>query len=484
MNISSETSLLVSAILVFCSILISKTGYRFGIPTLLMFLLAGMAFGTDGVGIQFDDVSVAQNIGMIALCIILFTGGLDTKLTEVRPVWKPGTVLATFGVLLTTVFTGLFVYGISMWQHHAAIGFSLLGSMLLAATMSSTDSASVFNILRSQKINLKYNLRPMLELESGSNDPMAYLLTIILIQCMQADDVSGWHIALSFVLQFTVGIVGGFLLGKLAVWLVNNVGLKNAELYSIMVLTFIFIIYSTVYLLGGNGYLAVYIAGMVMGNSQLFKKKEIGTFLDGMTWLLQIVMFLILGLLVNPHEMLPVLVIAILVGIFMVFVARPLSVWLCLLPFGRRINTSSKLFVSWVGLRGAAPIIFAMYPVAARVEGANQIFNIVFFVTLLSLIFQGMSLSWVARKLNLTEELEESPNNFGIEIPEDVGSTLHEVVCTERTLLGGNHIKDLSLPQGILVMMIKRGNEYIVPNGGVELKLGDILLLISNPEKK
>lgn len=480
MNISIEVGLLVAAILIFFSILISKTGYRFGIPTLLMFLFAGMFFGSDGLGIEFDDVSIAQNIGMVALCIILFTGGMDTKLSEISPVWKPGAVLATLGVLLTTVFTGLFVFGISTWHQQMSIGFSLVGALLLAATMSSTDSASVFNLLRTQNVNLKHNLRPLLELESGSNDPMAYMLTILLIQCMQSGGLSGWSIAGDFMLQFVVGLAGGYLMGRVAVWVVNHINLKNAELYSIMVLMFIFIIYSSVYLLKGNGYLAVYAAGMVMGNSKLFKKREISTFLDGTTWLFQVVMFVLLGLLVNPHEMLQVTFISLLVGVFMMLVARPLSVWLCLLPFGRSITGKSKLFISWVGLRGAAPILFATYPVVAQVEGGRYIFNIVFFVTLLSLLFQGMSLTWMARKLDLTTPLTDERKNFGIEIPDEVGSSLHEVTCTEQTFANGNHIRDLSLPPGILVMMVKRDKQYIVPNGSVELKLGDVLLLISN----
>ncbi len=483
MNISVEMGILVSAFLVFCSILISKTGYRFGIPTLLMFLLAGMLFGTDGLGIQFDDVSVAQHIGMVALCIILFTGGMDTRMSEIRPVLKPGIVLATAGVFLTTLFCGLFVFLVSGWQLRSGLGFTFVGSLLLAATMSSTDSASVFNILRSQHISLKHNLKPMLELESGSNDPMAYLLTVILIQLLQSGGVSGWEMLWSFLLQFAVGIGGGYVLGRLSVWIINHVGLKNTELYSIMVLCFIFIIYCAVYLLKGNGYLAVYIAGVVIGNSRLFKKKETGTFLDGMTWLLQIVMFLMLGLLVNPHEMLPVMLTAVCVSAFMTFVARPLSVWLCLLPFGRKITWRSKLFVSWVGIRGAAPIIFATYPVMAQVDGAGQIFNIVFFVTLLSLLFQGMSLSWVARRLELTEDVPDWGDNFGIELPEEVGGMLYEVKCTEDVLQRGRHIRDLSFPPGVLVMMIKRNNRYIVPHGALELQLGDRLLLITHESR-
>lgn len=478
MNITLEIGLLVGSLLIVCSILISKTGYRFGIPTLLMFLLAGMLFGSDGLGIQFNDVSQAQHIGTVALCIILFSGGMDTKWKDIRPVLFPGAMLSTLGVLLTTLITGVFIYWISGWQQ-TEIGFSLIGSLLLAATMSSTDSASVFNTLRTQRINLKNNLRPMLELESGSNDPMAYMLTIILIQCMQTGNLSAMEIIGSLLLQFAVGGAGGYLLGRLAVLGVNRINLKNSELYSILVLSFIFIIYCTTYLLKGNGYLAVYIAGMVIGNSRLFKKKEIGTFLSGMTWLLQVVMFLILGLLVNPHEMLGVSITAILISLFMTLVARPASVWISLLPFGNKISNKSKAFISWVGLRGAAPIIFATYPVVEQVEGANDIFNIVFFVTLLSLLAQGMSLSKVAQKLGLSTPVTDNEENFGIEIPESTGSQLHEVRCTRQLLAHGKHLRDIPFPKGVLVMMIRRKDKYIVPNGNVELEEGDILLLIA-----
>lgn len=482
MNISIEIGLLTTAFLMFCSILISRTGYRFGIPTLLMFLLAGMLFGTDGIGLEFNDMNVAQNTGMIALCIILFTGGMDTKIRDIRPVLGPGISLSTLGVLMTTLLTGVFVYGLSAWQQRTGIGFSLLTSLLLAATMSSTDSASVFNILRSQKINLKYNLRPMLELESGSNDPMAYLLTVILIQCISSGGVSAGSILGSFVLQFAVGTAGGYLLGRLAVYIINRIGLKNAELYPITVLCFIFIIYCSTYLLKGNGYLAVYIAGIVMGNTKTFKKHEISRFLNGMTWLLQVVMFLILGLLVNPKEMLSIVPFAIPVALFMMLVARPVSVWISLIPFGRKITKRSKIFISWVGLRGAAPIIFATYPVVAQVDGADEIFNIVFFVTLISLLFQGMSLPQAARKLQLVGAAAEEQGNFGIEIPEEIGGQLQEMTCTQEMLLQGNHIKDLSLPKGKLVMLIKRNKEYMVPDGSTELFPGDVLLLISTEE--
>ena len=478
MNISLEMALLVGSLLIFGSILISKTGYRFGIPTLLMFLLAGMLFGCDGLGIQFHDAEQAQYIGTIALCIILFSGGMDTRLADIRPVALPGIALSTVGVLATTALTGFFIYLISGGQH-TEIGFSLMGSLLLAATMSSTDSASVFNILRTQRINLRHNLRPMLELESGSNDPMAYLLTIILIQCIQSGELSAGAIAGSLALQFAVGGLGGFLLGKASVWVVNRINLKNEELYPVLMISFAFIIYCSTFLLKGNGYLAVYIAGMVIGNSRLYHKKETGTFLNGVTWLLQVVMFLMLGLLVNPHEMLGVTVTAILVSLFMMLVARPVSVWFSLLPFGRKINTKSKLFVSWVGLRGAAPILFATYPVVNNVPGGEQIFNIVFFVTLISLVAQGMTLPWTARQLDLCDPVPEKPDFFGIEFPDTMDSSLHEMRCTKKMLAQGDHIRDIPFPKGVLVMLVKRDDKFLVPNGDLQLMPNDILLIVA-----
>lgn len=484
MSFSAEIVLLVGAVLLFISIVVSKTGYRFGIPTLLLFLLVGMVFGSDGFGLQFHSAAEAQFIGMISLSIILFSGGMDTKYKEIKPVLSQGVLLSTLGVLLTTLFIGLFIFWVSNLSS-TNIHFPLVVSLLLAATMSSTDSASVFNILRSQKMNLKYNLRPTLELESGSNDPMAFMLTIVLIQFIQSGGMSIGAILSAFCIQFIVGGVAGYILGKLAVWIINKINLNNTSLYPLLLLSFVFLIYTATSLLEGNGYLAVYIAGIIVGNAKIVNRKEISTFLDGMTWLFQIIMFLGLGLLVNPHEMLGVAVVASLIGLFMIVLARPLSVFLCLLPYKRkRISYRSRLFISWVGLRGAVPIIFATYPVVAGIEGSNQLFNIVFFITILSLIIQGSSISWVARLLHLDEPLPETGNSFGIELPEETNSSLRDLVLTEEMLVNGNRLMDMSLPEGTLVMMVRRGDEYIVPNGSVQLHVGDVLLLIRSEIKK
>lgn len=453
MEFQAENILLLGAILVFCSIIISKTGYRFGIPSLLLFLVVGMIFGSDGLGLHFGNAGQAQFIGMMALSIILFSGGVDTKIKEIRPVLSPGILLSTIGVLLTTLLTGFFIFYISHWTG-LDIHMSLVVSLLLAATMSSTDSASVFSILRSQKLNLKHNLRPMLELESGSNDPMAYMLTIVLIKLATANNASVSDIATNFAFQFIFGGLAGYGIGKLMVWINNKINLSNTSLYPILILSLVFFTFTVTDLLKGNGYLAVYIAGIVLGNAKIVNRKETQTFFDGLTWLVQIVMFLALGLLVNPHELLSVAPTALLIGLFMMVIARPISVILCLSPF-RNLPKQAWTFTSWVGLRGAVPIIFATYPVVANVEGADQIFNIVFFITLLSLVLQGSTIAILARKLHLDLPIEKTGNDFGVELPDEINSSLKDITVTEDMIAKGDRLADMRLPKGTLVMIIK-----------------------------
>lgn len=480
MVFTSENILLLGAILVFISILVSKTGYKFGIPTLLLFLVVGMIFGSDGLGLQFNSPESAQFIGMVALSVILFSGGMETKINDIKPVLVPGLILSTFALVITTALTGVFIYTISA-HTEIDIELTLLGSLLLAATMSSTDSASVFSILRSQKMRLKNNLKPLLELESGSNDPMAYMLTIILIQIIQhPDKVSAWSILGELVMQFGIAIITSIIIGKGIVWIINKINLSNTALYSVLLLSIVFVTFSITDLFGGNGYLAVYICGVVVGNSKVVLKREMSNFLDSLTWLFQTIMFLALGLLVNPLEMVDIAVVGLLIGLFMIFAARPISIFICLAPF-RKLNFRSKIFTSWVGLRGAAPIIFATYPVVAGVHDSNIIFNIVFFITLLSLIFQGMSLAWSAKILNL-ELPPEQENEFDIQIPEEMGSSLYEVKLTDKMLEKGNTLAKMSLPDKHLAIMIKRGKKYIIPNGTLELKKDDIILFMSQTE--
>lgn len=481
MTFSIENLLLIGSVLLMVSIIVGKTGYRFGVPALLLFLIVGMAFGSDGLGIQFNNAYQAQAIGVVALSVILFSGGMGTKITEIKPILAPGIVLSTIGVVLSALFTGLFIWFIS-GMSFTSIHLPLTTSLLLAATMSSTDSASVFAILRSQKMNLKHNLRPMLELESGSNDPMAFMLTIILIQFIQSSGMGTGEMISSFFIQFAVGAAVGYGLGKLTVFMLNKINIDNQSLYPILLLSFVFFIFSVTNLLKGNGYLAVYIAGIIVGNSKIIYRKDINTFMDGLTWLFQIIMFLCLGLLVNPHEMLDIAVVALLIAVFMILIGRPLSVFLSLLPF-RKITIKSKLFISWVGLRGAVPIIFATYPVVAGVEGYRAIFNIVFFITILSLVLQGTTVSYVAKLLHLSAPMEKEGNDFGVELPEEINTDLRDITVTEKMLEKADTLKEMSLPQGTLVMLVKRGSEFLIPNGTMKLLAGDKLLIISENNK-
>lgn len=480
MTFTTENIFFLGASLIFASIIISKWGYRFGVPTLLLFLFTGMFFGSDGMGLQFSSHEDAQLIGMLSLSVILFSGGMDTKFREIRPVIAKGLVLSTVGVMLTTVVTGLLIFYLSEWTN-MDIGLTLPTSMLLAATVSSTDSASVFNLLRSQHIGLKHNIRPTLELESGSNDPMAYVLTIALVEAIvSAGSLSGMELATKIVGQLAVGGLLGYLSGLALVWVVNHINLPNISLYPILMLSSILIIFTFTDLLKGNGYLAVYVAGLVTGNNRLLYRRETNTFFHGITWLLQIVMFLTLGLLADPSDMVGVLLVAVAIGLFMMFVARPLAVFLCLQPFS--VPFKAKVFLAWVGLRGAVPIIFATYPVIAGVEDAHFLFNVVFVITLLSLSIQGTTISACAKWLGLATDEPKEGNEFGVELPEELGSHLSEMVISEDSLAGGNLLADMHFPDGTLVMMIKRGNRIIVPNGRLVLKEGDILLTIQQED--
>ncbi len=488
--LSSENILLAGSVLLISGVLIGRLSYRSGLPMLLIFLFVGMFFGTDGLGIQFSDMHTAQFTGMIALCIILFSGGVGTRLSVIKPIVVPGLVLSTVGVLLTAIFTGLFIWWLSgmSWTN---IHFPFMVSLLLAATMSSTDSASVFGILGQRKIGLRNHLRPMLELESGSNDPMAYMLTLMLIETIvMGKEMSGLTIATELLLQFVVGGAVGLMSGRLTLRLIalyERMGRKvvtkedssqAVSMISIMMLGSVFLTFSVTDMLSGNGYLAVYICGIVIGNAKLSNRRAITKFLDGMTWLAQIVVFLMLGLLVNPHEMLSVAAVSMLIGLFMILVGRPLSVFLSLTPFGK-IDLKSKAYISWVGLRGAVPIIFATYPVVSDIEGAGQIFNIVFFVTILSLVIQGTTVISGAKKLGLVDEDESDEDDFGVELADELPTSLQTITLTADDLASGTTLRDMKLPAGSLVMMIKRDGDYIVPNGTRNLREGDVLLIIS-----
>ena len=475
--------LLIGSILLFISLVAGKTSYKLGVPTLLLFLLVGMAAGSDGAGVIISDPMTAQIIGTIALNIILFTGGMDTKFEEIKPIILPGLVLSTVGVLLTALLTSGFIYLLTNNLMYS-VTFSLIEALLLASVMSSTDSASVFNILRSKNVGIKENLKPMLEFESGSNDPMAYMLTIGFISLLQNPQESIWGMLILLIMQLVIGAIAGFLLGKLLIWVINKINLDNDSLYSVLLLAGMFFIYSLTNTIQGNGFLAVYLGGLVIGNHKFIHRRSIGKFFDGLTWLFQIIIFLILGLLVNPSELLPIAGIGLLIGVFMILIGRPLTTFITLLPF-RKMSKKAKVYVSWVGLRGAVPIIFATYPWVAEIPQAKAMFNIVFFVTIVSLLVQGTTVTAMANWLSLssknkkTKRLEE----FDIEFSDDIKSATSEITLTQESFSKGHRIMDISLPNNTLVVMIKRSGHYFIPKGNTELKVGDILLLISDNEQ-
>lgn len=483
MSLNFDFFILIGSVLLFFSLIAGKTGYKYGVPTLLLFLFIGIIAGSGGLGLQFSSPAITQYIGVIALNIILFSGGMDTRLSEIKPIAREGVVLATVGVLLTALITGLFVYWLtnSVLQ---SVTFSLLESLLLAGVMSSTDSASVFSILRSKNLSMKENLRPLLELESGSNDPMAYMITIVLIQLLNTPDISGWMVLVQFLQQLVFGAGAGYLLGKFAVRLINKINLDNDALYSVLMLTVMFFIYGLTTQLGGNGYLAVYLGGLIIGNHKIVHRRSTLKFFDGLTWLFQIIMFLALGLLVEPRELLPIAGVGILVGLFMILVSRPLSVFLSLLPF-KKLTFRARLFTSWVGLRGAVPIIFATYPWINEVPQAKMIFNIVFFITILSLMVQGTTVSLLANWLKLSKILPTRPKlkEFDVEFSDDIKSATCEITVNQEMLKQGSNLLNINLPEHTLVVMVKRHGRYFIPRGNTHLEVGDSLLVITDNEE-
>ena len=482
-NLLSDNLLLLASVLVFVAVLITKVGVKLGAPSLLLFLLLGMAVGREGLGLNFEDYEIAESIGHFAMTVILFTGGFETILHETKPVMKKGIMLSTVGICITVVLTGFFIY-FATGRIIADTGVSILACFLVAAVMSSTDSTSVFSVLNGKRLRLRSNLAPLLELESGSNDPVAYVLTILMVKFMTEPSLQGlssWVGALAGIIvvliQILVGVAVGFGVGFGAKWLLSKIRLENNSLMGILVLSTGFFANGLASLLGGQGLLSIYIAAVIISNkADIPRKKEIAKFFDGITWIMQLAMFLILGLLARPSSMVQVALPAILTGLFLLFVARPASVFLTLAPF-KGVKFKEKLFVSWVGLKGAGPILFALYPVVHEVQGAGDIFNVVFIVSLMSLILQGMSLTPVAKWLNLSYPEDPEVESFGMELPEEMGM-LSDHIVTPDDLSAGKTLRELHLPHGIRVMMVKREGKFLVPHGSMELMEGDHLIIV------
>ncbi|MBL0912651.1 MAG: potassium/proton antiporter [Bacteroidia bacterium] len=474
MNLTIENILLAGSLLLFISIMAGRVSYRYGVPTLILFLLIGMLAGSEGIGgIQFDNPAIAQFIGVVSLNFILFSGGFDTNWNGVKPILAQGLVLSTAGVLVTAFSLGLFVWLIT--------DFTIYESLLLGSIVSSTDAAAVFSLLRSKSLGLKSNLRPLLELESGSNDPMAYVLTIVFLGLVQNPEQSFWSVLLLFLQQMLLGGLAGFLFGRLSLFVINRIKLGFEGLYPVLVISLMFITFSATDFIGGNGFLAVYICGIFLGNQKLIHKRTILKTYDGFAWLVQIVLFLTLGLLVFPSRMVPVLGIGMLISLFLILLARPLSVFITLIPF--KMKMRRRLYISWVGLRGAVPIVFATYPLLAGIEKADMIFNLVFFISVTSLLIQGTSLSTVARWLHvaLPEKVKPAPAFTEILMADhNPKAVMREIEISVDGYAQGKKIVDLNFPRSAIIAMIKRGDQYLTPGGSTVLEAGDGLIVLSD----
>lgn len=385
--------LLVASLLLLLSVFAWKLSSRLGIPALLLFLGIGMLAGSDGPGrIYFDDAQLAQNIGIVSLAFILFAGGLGTQWATVRPALGGALSLSTIGVLLTAVIVAIFA---TILLH-----VSFTEGLLLGAIISATDAAAVFSVLGARNLQLKGNLLPLLELESGTNDPMSVFLTIGLISLLTNPGESIWSVLLLFVQQMGVGMIAGFLIGWGAVWLLGRLNLDVEGLYRVFTTALVLLTYGLTALLGGSGFLALYIVGLLVGNSTVHRVDRISRFHDSLAWVMQIAMFLILGLLVFPSHLPPIIGSGLLITAIAVFLARPVSVLIALLPV--KMSFREKLFVGWVGLRGAVPIVLATFPLLAGLSKAAILFDLVFFIVLASVLLQGTTVSFVARLLKVT----------------------------------------------------------------------------------
>ncbi|MFN4285694.1 MAG: potassium/proton antiporter [Lacibacter sp.] len=474
MSVTIENILLIGSLLLLLSIIAGKTSFKFGVPTLLLFLTIGMLAGSDGPGgIHFDDPQLAQFIGVVALNFILFSGGLDTSWSSVRPVLREGVLLSTLGVLLTAVLLGAFVWTVT--------DFTIYESLLLGSIVSSTDAAAVFSILRSKSVALKPQLRPLLELESGSNDPMAYVLTIAFLALVVNQDQSVVTIIPLFLQQMLLGALAGFGFGRLSKYIINNIRLDYEGLYPGLVIALMFLTFSATDFVGGNGFLAIYICAVYLGNQELIHKKTILKMYDGLSWIMQIVLFLTLGLLVFPSQVLPVMGIGMLIALVLMLLVRPLSVLLCLAPFRMRWN--KRFYISWVGLRGAVPIVFATYALLAGIEKSDMIFNIVFFISVSSVLIQGTTLTVVARWLGvaLPEKVKPASETEKL-IAEFPKAMMRQMELTAADYAVNKRIVDLHIPKTAFIVTIRRGDTFLRPGGSTILQPADQLMILADNE--
>jgi potassium/hydrogen antiporter len=467
-----ENLLFAAGLLLLISTVISRVSDRLGIPALLLFLILGMVAGSEGIGgIYFDNAFAAKSLGVVALFFILFAGGFDTPFKEIRHVLVPGVILSSAGVVITALVVAIAAVS---W-----LKFSWLEAMLLGAIVSSTDAAAVFSVLRSNKASLRGKLQPLIELESGSNDPIAVFLTITIINLIKYSTGTSVNLLSSFVLDLGLGLFVGWLFGRGIIIIINKMKLAYEGLYPALLFSLIFLTYACAHQIGGNGFLAVYVAGIISGNANLLHKKTLKNFLSGFAWLMQIVMFVALGLLVFPSHIVPVIGVGLLISVVLMFVARPLAVWICL-SFGK-FNWREKTMISWVGLRGAVPIILATFPLLAGIPKAEMIFNMVFFIVLTSILLQGTSVPFVAKMLKVDAPIK-TPIDHPIELTDSklLQAELQELIVPFDSRVKGRSIIEVGLPPQSLIVLICRNEKFFIPNGSTVFEESDILWVLAS----
>ncbi len=460
----NEILILTAVVIVIC-IVLNKISNRLGIPMLLGFIVLGMVFGSDGIlKIQFDNFAFADYICSTALIFIMFYGGFGTNWSEAKPIAVKAVGLSTLGVVLTAGFVGLFC--------HYVLKISFLESMLIGLLLASTDAASVFSILRSKRLNLKYNTASILEIESGSNDPAAYMLTVIVMTLIKGQ-ASGGQIAYMLFSQIVYGIGIGLIIAFISSQILKRFKFTTSGFDTIFVVAVAVFSYALPTYVGGNGYLSAYIVGIILGNSKIRNKKTLVPFFDGINGLMQMLIFFLLGLLSYPSKMLDVCGIAILIAIFLTFVARPLAVFAIMTPFRSKI--SQQLLVAWSGLRGAASIVFSVMAIM-NVKAENDIFHIVFFIVLFSILLQGSLLPVVAKKLNMIDDSGDVMKTF-TDYSDEVPIQFIKFTLDGKHGWVGKNLTDIILPPDTIVVLIIRGENQIVPDGKTMLEKGDTLVL-------
>ena len=459
----NEILILTAVVIVIC-IVLNKISNRLGIPMLLGFIVLGMVFGSDGIlKIQFDNFAFADYICSTALIFIMFYGGFGTNWSEAKPIAVKAVGLSTLGVVLTAGFVGLFC--------HYVLKISFLESMLIGSLLASTDAASVFSILRSKRLNLKYNTASILEIESGSNDPAAYMLTVIVMTLIKGQ-ASGGQIAYMLFSQIVYGIGIGLIIAFISSQILKRFKFTTSGFDTIFVVAVAVFSYALPTYVGGNGYLSAYIVGIILGNSKI-RNKNLVPFFDGINGLMQMLIFFLLGLLSYPSKMLDVCGIAILIAIFLTFVARPLAVFAIMTPFRSKI--SQQLLVAWSGLRGAASIVFSVMAIM-NVKAENDIFHIVFFIVLFSILLQGSLLPVVAKKLNMIDDSGDVMKTF-TDYSDEVPIQFIKFTLDGKHGWVGKNLTDIILPPDTIVVLIIRGENQIVPDGKTMLEKGDTLVL-------